>query len=61
MKLQYNCAFDLVRELEDWRGAGSFGAMCQAMRDGQTFASAFDDVYGMDLTVFESRWRSRSR
>jgi hypothetical protein len=23
--------------------------------------AAFDDVYGMDLTVFESRWRSRSR
>jgi hypothetical protein len=61
VKLQYDCAFDLIRELEDWRSAQSFAAMCQAMRGGKTFASAFDDVYGMDLTVFESRWRSRSR
>ncbi len=61
VQLQYDCAFDLIDELEDWRGAGSFAAMFSTMREGKPFASAFDDVYGMDLTVFESRWRSRAR
>ena len=26
-----------------------------------TFSAAFEDVYGMDLVTFESRWRSRYR
>ena len=57
--LRYDCAYDLMTELEHWRGAGSFADMFKAMIGGKDFAAAFDDVYGMDLTVFESRWRSK--
>lgn len=62
VRLQYDCAFDLVSELEHWRGAGSFAEMFKAMgAKKMTFSAAFEDVYGMDLVTFESRWRSRYR
>ena len=59
--LRYDCAFDLIKELEDWRGASSFAEMFKLMSAGKLFDAAFDEVYGMDLVVFESRWRSRYR
>jgi hypothetical protein len=62
VRLQYDCAFDLLSELEHWRGASSFAEMFKAMgAKKMTFSAAFDDVYGMDLVTFESRWRSRYR
>jgi hypothetical protein len=62
VRLQYDCAFDLVSELEHWRGAGSFADMFKAMgAKRMSFSAAFEDVYGMDLVIFESRWRSRYR
>ena len=59
VSLRYDCAFDLIGELEEWRGERSFAEMFNLMTSGKTFDVAFDEVYGMDLVVFESRWQSR--
>lgn len=55
----YDFALDLVDEMARWRTERSFASLFESMNGGRTFAAAFEDVYGMDLALFESRWRSR--
>jgi hypothetical protein len=59
VRLRYDSAFDLVVELEQWRTARSFAEMFKLMTAGKRFEEAFDEVYGMNLEVFERRWKSR--
>jgi hypothetical protein len=61
VRVRYDSAFDLVVELEQWRTARSFAEMFKLMTAGKRFEEAFDEVYGMNLEVFESRWKSRYR
>lgn len=58
-RFYYDYALDLVEEMARWRTERSFASLFEAMNRGRTFAAAFEDVYGMDLKLFESRWRAR--
>lgn len=59
--LLYDCALDLVYDMVDWRGERAFVDLFKEMNSGRTFAFAFDKVYGMDLALFEGRWRGRRK
>ena len=59
VSLNYACALDLVDELERWRGERSFASLFESINKGKKFYEALDDVYSLDRSLLERRWRDR--
>lgn len=57
VQLAYRASLSLVRRMVEMRGQGSLPLLLEQIGDSGDFASAFEEIYGRDLQVFEREWR----